>query len=170
MENRPFNDKTLSRCPNCGHVCKPSDATCTSCGMPFVSRIALKKTMPLTPDPAAPAGLEDATIHDVKPMTFYCSGKFFSIPFHKTLTVGRKSKQADIPQPEVDLTDYGAREQGVSRRHVKLYRKRDLVYVADLGSSNCTLLNGQPLLPNAPRVLRSGDELQLGLLKVRVRF
>jgi hypothetical protein len=139
--------------------------------MPFVSRIVLKKTGTLTIDPnAAVPGLEDATIHDVKPVTFYCGGKFFAVPFSKMLTVGRKSKNAEHPQPDVDLTDYGAREQGVSRRHVKLYRKRDLVYVSDLGSSNCTLLNGQPLLPNAPRVLRSGDELQLGLLKVRVRF
>jgi ribosomal protein L37E len=169
VETKPITDKTLSRCPNCGHIANAKDQVCTSCGMPFVSRIILKKTeTKLDPTTAA---LEDATVlHETRPLTFYCGGKMFSTPLVKTLTVGRSSNNAEHPQPDVDLTEYGAKEQGVSRRHVKFYRKRDLVYVADLGSSNCTLLNGQPLMPNAPRVLRSGDELQLGLLKVRVRF
>ena len=82
--------------------------------------------------------------------------------------VGRRS---DIPgdmQPDVDLSEFDAHNKGVSRQHVKLVRKGDSVQVMDLGSSNCTLLNGLPLTPFIPRDLRNSDELRLGGLHLRV--
>ncbi len=59
---------------------------------------------------------------------------------------------------------------GVSRKHMKLTRKNLLVYVTDLGSTNGTLLNGRQIMPFTERILRSGDELQLGQLKLRVKL
>jgi predicted component of type VI protein secretion system len=72
--------------------------------------------------------------------------------------------------PDVDLTPFGAIERGVSRRHLRIRCPDYLLYVTDLGSRNGTWLNGHIILPGAERLLRSGDTLQLGALRIRVKF
>ena len=49
-------------------------------------------------------------------------------------------------------------------------RDGDLVHVCDLGSTNGTFLNGRRLIDRQRRLLRNGDELMLGRLRVLVRF
>lgn len=105
-----------------------------------------------------------------KPITFEICGKAFTIPVAEVVTVGRMCQITDSMQPNVNLDEYQAFDKGVSRLHMKIVRKSILIYVADLGSSNGTYLNGARLTPNRERLLRSGDELQLGNLKVKVRF
>lgn len=51
-------------------------------------------------------------------------------------------------------------DSAVSRRHVKLERLNDSVFVEDLGSTNGTLLNGEPLTARTP--LRDGDIVEVG--------
>jgi len=70
----------------------------------------------------------------------------------------------------LDLTPFGAREKGVSRLHAAIRRGEDTLTLVDLGSVNGTLLNGQRLIPNQPRVLRDGDEIRLGKLVCHVYF
>ena len=72
--------------------------------------------------------------------------------------------------PDVDLSSYGGMERGVSRRHAKITRRRSKVFIEDLGSINGTFLNRKKLTPYLPEVLKSGDELQLGKLVLRVSF
>ncbi len=93
-----------------------------------------------------------------------------TVQITESVIVGRLSKVPGDAQPDVKLNPFGADEKGVSRQHIKLIRKHDLIYVSDLGSSNGTFLNGRPLMRNCLRVLRSGDDLQLGVLKLRVVF
>ncbi len=50
--------------------------------------------------------------------------------------------------------------QNVSRRHAKVYRDGDAVYVRDLQSKNGTWVNGHRVVGSAP--LSLGDEINLG--------
>jgi hypothetical protein len=72
--------------------------------------------------------------------------------------------------PDVDLADYGAEENGVSRRHAAIIVEDDALKVLDLGSANATYINGQKLIVHQARILRDGDELRLGHLVIRVHF
>jgi hypothetical protein len=65
------------------------------------------------------------------------------------LTVGR------LPACEVVVSD-----GNVSRRHAQIRAVDGRYAVADLGSTNGTLVNGAPIV--APRELRSGDEITVG--------
>ena len=88
----------------------------------------------------------------------------------RELKVGRTHDDESLPQPEVDLSPYGATKLGVSRNHLTLSRDHDTIFVTDLGSANSTYLNGQRLMPHERRILRDNDELRLGRLVVRVNF
>lgn len=72
--------------------------------------------------------------------------------------------------PGVDLSGFGGLEKGVSRTHAALRRGDDMLFLVDLNSTNGTFLNDQPLSPNQPRVLRSGDQVRLGQLVMHVYF
>jgi pSer/pThr/pTyr-binding forkhead associated (FHA) protein len=72
--------------------------------------------------------------------------------------------------PDVDLTSESGLERGVSRRHAKITRRGREVFIEDLGSLNGTFLNREKLAPFLPQAIKSGDELQLGGLKLRVSF
>lgn len=72
--------------------------------------------------------------------------------------------------PDIDLSDDGGLENGVSRRHAKISFRQNDFFVEDLGSANGTLLNGDRLAPFRAQPLRNGDVLQFGKLMVRVKF
>lgn len=70
----------------------------------------------------------------------------------------------------VDLDNFAADEKGVSRRHAILKRDGQRLFVADLGSTNSTFLNGQRLVENDMTLVHDGDEVMLGRLKLRFFF
>lgn len=70
----------------------------------------------------------------------------------------------------VDLNRVNGREQGVSRHHATIVRQDRLLLLIDHNSSNGTYLNGLRIMPEQPRILRNGDILQLGLLKLRINY
>jgi DNA-binding winged helix-turn-helix (wHTH) protein len=55
----------------------------------------------------------------------------------------------------------------VSRRHARIFIRRDRVTIEDLGSKNGTFVRGKPL--TSPLDLGDGDELQIGSLVMRFR-
>jgi len=113
----------------------------------------------------------EASIEDErKQITLDICDRKLVLPVADTLVIGRRSAVPGETGPDIDLNPFSAHEMGVSRRHVRISRVNNWPYVTDLGSSNGTFLNGRALVPNAQRVLRNGDELQLGRLKVRVKF
>ncbi|MFP4344124.1 MAG: FHA domain-containing protein [Anaerolineales bacterium] len=72
--------------------------------------------------------------------------------------------------PEMDLTADGGLENGVSRRHARVYTRDGVCYVEDLDSTNGTFLNGERLTPYLPYKLHDGDVLTLGTLQIRAHF
>jgi hypothetical protein len=167
----------MQQCPHCGRENTDSDAYCYACG-----HILLSTVRQLTD---ATTRLEDA-YQRLEPkrrwgtayfdrqsrlkFTFQNTGEVLLIDLGKEARIGRAHDQETIPQPDVDLTAYGAMEHGVSRVHLTLTRDHDTVFVTDLGSANSTFLNGQRLMPHEPRVLRDNDEVRLGRLVFRVNF
>ena len=87
----------------------------------------------------------------------------------KGIHLGRVDPLSDT-YPEVDLTDAGGIEKGVSRRHARIVRQENAVIVEDLGSINGTFINGQKLASYTAEVLADGDFLQLGKLVIQVRL
>ena len=82
------------------------------------------------------------------------------LPVINTVVIGRLSELPGDARPDVNLNAFDAKEQGVSRQHAKIVRRRELIYISDLGSSNGTYLNGRPITGNYERILRNGDELK----------
>ncbi len=74
--------------------------------------------------------------------------------------------------PDLDVTPYGGQEGGVSRRHAAIVQDNDnkALYLEDLNSTNGTRINGFSLEPRRRYRLRDGDELELGRVKVTLRF
>ncbi|NWF68522.1 MAG: FHA domain-containing protein [Chloroflexi bacterium] len=71
---------------------------------------------------------------------------------------------------DVDLNPYGALQNGVSRRHAAIAHDKGALYIEDLESTNGTRINGFQLTPNQKYRLRDGDELELGRIRIVVRF
>lgn len=86
-----------------------------------------------------------------------------------TYTLGR-ADQAGAKNPDIDLGAFKARQLGVSRRHAQLELHDTTVYITDLESTNATYLNGAKLPAHQPTLLRDGDVIWLGQLKLYVRF
>lgn len=86
------------------------------------------------------------------------------------ITIGRNDPTGQSPNPDVDLTPYGAEDQGVSRHHVAIYEEHNRLKITDLNSGNGTLLNGQRLIPEKPYTLQHEDHVQVGHMKLDVRI
>ena len=70
--------------------------------------------------------------------------------------------------PEVDLTPEGGLEDGVSRRHARIFLENAQLSVEDLDSTNGTFLNGNRLEPYMSHALYDGNTLRLGMLEIKV--
>jgi len=84
------------------------------------------------------------------------------------VTLGRSDVSG--PQPDVDLSQYGAAEKGVSRVHAELRLDNDVLFIVDLGSTNGTYLNEEFLSHNMPHMLHDGDTIRLGSLVIHIYF
>lgn len=87
------------------------------------------------------------------------------------IVLGRGDPVANF-HPDLDLTPYGGQEGGVSRRHAAVVRDDDsqALYLEDLGSTNGTRINGFLLEPHRRYRLCDGDEIELGRVRVTLRF
>ncbi len=160
-------------CSTCGRLNRAGELACANCGTLLqtgpntqrLTKLELEESLQRTHWPTG-----DVIITDHQPILLEIEGQQLAVPLADVVTIGRASPIAGESQPDVDLNPYGAAEKGISRKHMKIKRKNILIYVADLGSTNGTLLNGRRLIPHAERLLRNGDELQLGSLKIHVKF
>jgi hypothetical protein len=99
---------------------------------------------------------------------FIVKGTNASLPFPpgKTeLIVGREDPVSAV-FPEVDLTDHGGDEGGVSRQHTRIFLQGDQIFIEDLNSTNYTYVNQQRLTPGQPHPLADGDEVRMGRVKM----
>jgi pSer/pThr/pTyr-binding forkhead associated (FHA) protein len=85
------------------------------------------------------------------------------------IVVGRADPLAEY-LPDLDLSPYGGQQNGVSRKHIIISQADKALYVQDLGTTNGTRINGFQLDSNQFYRLRDGDELELGRIRITVRF
>jgi hypothetical protein len=163
----PSPPPTKVACPECKTL-NPTDARyCFSCGT-LLTRVGTQQLF------AEDEGTEGTSFGNLSSLIFTVRG-FEDKPIRVNLEefqeviVGRTGPDSVI-MPDVDLTDYNARDLGVSRVHGTLKRKDSVVTLSDMGSVNHTYLNGERIFPQEIRVLRDGDEIRLGRLVMRVTF
>lgn len=77
------------------------------------------------------------------------------------VAIGRGEPQ----QPGVPRVDLAA-DDSVSRQHAEIRWTGKAYCIVDKGSTNGTWLNGQRLVPNEPRELKSGDRIAVGRLSL----
>ncbi|MCS6870471.1 MAG: FHA domain-containing protein [Anaerolineae bacterium] len=156
-------------CTRCGQTVRVGELVCPNCGLAMVSSGETHRIDDAgNVVPTGPQQTGEAIVNEEKPIVFEVDGKVLNLTIKETLIVGRRA--AGEQAPDVDLSPFGAEEHGVSRRHLQLKRRGSLIYVTDLHSTNHTYLNGRRLIPEGDRLLRSGDEIRLGRLRIRVRF
>ncbi len=66
----------------------------------------------------------------------------------------------------IDLTDFGAGQEGVSRQHLILRPAPTNLFAIDMGSTNGSMRNGRSIGINTPYPLSDGDTLTLGALQI----
>jgi pSer/pThr/pTyr-binding forkhead associated (FHA) protein len=64
-------------------------------------------------------------------------------------------------------TDLALDDEQASRRHARVSAQGELAMVEDLGSTNGTYVNGQPI--EGPRSVRPGDRIRVGLTVIELR-
>ena len=87
----------------------------------------------------------------------------FEVARLERIVIGRRDPDTG-EQPEIDLSAYGAYENGVSRRHASIITWNRGLYIVDEGSPNGTFLNGERLQPHEPGPLKYGDHVRIGRL------
>jgi hypothetical protein len=158
-------------CPSCGAQNPDGEVYCYKCGILLNQAFDTKQLPEDEAKLVFPKRHWGTATFDYKTyVLMHVRGhdKPLAVPFEgEELVIGRSNEEAKV---DIDLSDYGALEQGVSRRHALLRRQNETVQLIDLQSANSTFLNGHKIIPNEPRILRDGDEMKLGQLVVRVAF
>ena len=177
----------MIECPVCGRSFRPGTLFCSHCGV-FLSSGESLLTGPLPTDPLPevelPASQAESSLLTVgeresaelpATATTLCitvvrshRQELFPLPIGE-IWLGRCDASRNV-SPDLDLTPDGGFEEGVSRQHAKVYQKGNCLFVEDAASTNGTLLNGRRLVPHQPYPLREGDTLQLGRLRLLVKF
>ena len=126
-------------CPACGRANKADARFCVGCGRSFA--------------PPRPA-----VLRVVEPVR-----AAWEMPIARSPMLLGRASEAEGYWPDFDMTFYDDGDY-VSRRHARITKGDAGYYVADLGSSNGTTVNGQPLVPNRAYLLRNGDRIKVGLV------
>lgn len=95
------------------------------------------------------------------------TGEEISLPDKEEVILGREDPVSAV-FPDIELTAYGAEEDGVSRKHARITHQGDDYFIEDLHSVNLTFVNKEKLEPDTPIPISDGDELMLGRLKFNV--
>ena len=162
------------QCPSCQTPNPIGTVFCEDCGAPLaqagVEQTAAAPSIP-APVPStedttpAPTVSELAVIKLIEAKT----SREIDLPNKPEVSVGRRDPDSSI-FPDIDMTELGGDEAGVSRRHCIIYRVGNGLQVEDLGSANYTYVNNVRVAPNERREIQDGAELLLGAMKLTVRY
>jgi len=97
------------------------------------------------------------------------SSGVLTLDIKQDVIIGR-SDTTDNFSAGLDLTQYGAYQLGLSRKHARIRRNGTQLELEDTGSRNGTFVNEQQLDPHVPYVVRDGDMARFGNMKVQLRF
>ncbi len=161
-------------CPNCQHNEVTGTVFCSNCATQLIlldtsitheiqlpeTNLNATKSAPLHPNPQTQLNTW-ASLHMIE------NGQIISLGDQDEFTIGRTSEGQPII-PDVDITDFNAYANGVSRLHCVIKKANSKAYVMDLGSSNGTFHNGVRLAVHVETPINHGDVISLGKLKIQV--
>ena len=87
--------------------------------------------------------------------------------FHDFLVGRTDETYLDV---DVDYRQYGAYEQGVSRKHARFYLIDTSWAIQDLSSTNGTYLNERRIVPGKTFIVKNGDIVRFGKLELQVHL
>ncbi len=90
-------------------------------------------------------------------------GGRLSIPEKDDVVIGREDPISEV-FPDLDLTNVGGADGGVSRKHAVIHRSGNVITIEDMGSTNGTFINKKRVLPHVPQAIKPGDEVRFGKL------
>ncbi|GEM_PF-809662 len=165
----------IAYCENCGNALT-ANGVCVSCEThvskrsdeAMLTRIINTGGASVNDMLRMPSG--SATAVTGKTVHLVVNGNDVNVPLGSEISIGRSSPRNPEQIPDVDLRDYDAENSGVSRLHASLIRRDDLVFISDLNSTNGTRLNNRRLIAGSERLVRDNDTLQLGSLRITIRF
>lgn len=152
-----------------GHENPEGSAFCDECGERLdTSSAAAQPAVAVAPAPdmGASTGAGAGTATTAK-LVVVADSFTFEVPNKPEVLIGREDPLSDI-YPDLDLTEHGGEEGGVSRMHAKLLNNGGQWSLEDENSTNSTFLNRQKLNAKTPTPVKDGDEIRLG--KVALRF
>jgi len=124
----------------------------------------------LPPAPAVsfppPAAMPVRSVLAPAQLIVVASGASLPLPSAPQAIVGRGDPVSNF-FPDIDLNPCDAINNGVGRRHVRLFIQGGQVLLEDMDSTNGTLLNNQKLTARQPQPLRDGDQISVGKLLLR---
>ncbi len=168
----------MIQCPNCQYQEPQGALFCSNCGAQLVfgeykstHAIYRSQSDPLQPitDPrekgggGAQAGGASFSLS----INIIDRDQIMPLVGRNEYTIGRVAEGQPI-LPDIDLSNFDAYAQGVSRLHASIRVAGTQVNLVDLGSSNGTRLNGEKIVPNNEYPLKNGDLISLGKFKIQV--
>lgn len=165
-------------CPSCGSDNLPGTLFCVQCGTYLPSGGPLR-TEPLPEQDDGPQTAlrprhdgsdPDSAKHTLSiEVTVQDTGRIVLLSGDREILVGRLDSAHGI-FPELDMTADGGLEEGVSRRHARIYVRESTCFVEDLDSTNGSFLNGDRITPYLPYAFHDGDVLTFGSLQLKFRI
>jgi hypothetical protein len=103
-------------------------------------------------------------------LQFKIGDKKILLDMDEIIMVGRTADGEEAKGLNLDLSSFGAYQNGVSRQHAAITRHEGGLYIEDLGSTNGTRINGFQLTPRRKYRLRDGDEVEFARIRALIRF
>jgi hypothetical protein len=156
-------------CSECGYNNRAGVLVCDNCGSDIYDTLLGSISTRKLPKSETRELAGDGSLASSTPLVFYVtsSDQPIAVPRLAEISIGRNEGDVVV---DVDLGPYGGQDGGVSRRHVLLNASSNPPMLTDLDSYNGTFVNGVKLLPQQPFALKSGDEVRLGHLALRLYY
>jgi len=162
-------------CSNCNHANLNGTVFCAECGSQLTGKDGLitqnfrtdQISKPSQPKPVGEAYQPFNGNEAWGSLHLLDTGQVLPLSMRNEFTLGRISEAQPI-MPDIDLSAYQAYAAGVSRLHAVIKRDGKQIIFMDLGSANGTFINGKRLAPNVEQLVKHGDILSLGKLKIQV--
>jgi hypothetical protein len=169
---------SLFFCPKCKHANESEATVCAFCNEPFGE---MQEEHSTTAHVETVTNLLKEVFHPdvvwkslapIYGIALYVNStdpKPIAILDEESFILGRK-KTGMLIEGLVDLSPFGAYEEGVSQKHAMIRKSEAGFEILDLGSTNGTWLNKKRILPNHPYPLESGSQIYLGRLCLFILF
>lgn len=165
----------MIECPQCQHQEFVGTMFCTECGARLISTsgaptVSISRdeihaeSLVTKPNLSEGPELESGAVLGLRVVS---TGDVVPLIGRENYTLGR-TIEGQAVVPDVDLGPFDGYEQGVSRMHAEVRFADGGVILVDLESANGTLVNGKRAEPLAPIVLRHGDVIQIGRLRLQL--